>query len=390
MPVHDFDRIINRRGGDCIKWNLYPEDVLPMWVADSDFTAPEPLVRALRERMDHGIYGYCDPQANEFRQAVCHWMDSRFGWRAKEEWVAFSPSVVFSLAVCVTTFTEPGESVLFLTPSYPPFFQVCENNGRKALTSSLIFQNGRYEIDFDDLEQKLARQRTRMFFLCNPHNPTGRVFSREELLRIGQLCEKHNVLVIADEIHCDYVFPGNKHIPFAGLSEELARRTLTTINPSKTFNVADLHASAVISANQSLLGRFSRAVSNLGLHGNAIGLLALRVAYTECHWYADQVAAYVKANIDHAVAHINSRLTSISASAPEATYLLWLDCRQMSLPQNELPRFFLDRAKIALNSGTDYGPEGEGFMRMNLACPRATLTEALNRLEKAAREKVLR
>ena len=384
MPVHDFDRIINRRGGDCIKWNLHPEDILPMWVADSDFAAPEPLVRALQNRMEHGIFGYSDSQTAGFRQAVCHWMRSRFGWNTREEWVAFSPSVVFSLALCVTTFTAPGENVLFLTPAYPPFFQVCENNGRKVLTSSLIQNSGRYEIDFDDMEHKLARQRTRMFFLCNPHNPTGRVFSREELLRIGELCEKHNVLVVADEIHGDYVFPGKEHIPFASLSEEFGRRTLTAINPSKTFNVADLHASAVISANKSLLGRFSRAVSNLGLHSNAIGILALRVAYTECHWYADQVAAYVKGNIDHAVKHINSRLPGINADTPEATYLLWLDCRQMGLPQKELMDFFLNRAKIAFNSGTDYGPEGEGFVRMNLACPRATVDDALNRLEKAA------
>lgn len=387
MPEHDFDARINRRDSDSIKWNAYPEDVLPMWVADSDFMVPAPVREALKKRVDHGVFGYSAPQRGVFREAVGHWMQSRFGWSARPEWITFSPGVVCSLALCVTTFTAPGENVLFLTPAYPPFFSVPKAHGRTPLGSSLICENGCYAINFSDLERKMAQPKTRMLFLCNPHNPTGRAFTRDELLRIGALALKHNLLVIADEIHCDYVFPDKHHIPFAGLSEELGMRTLTALSPSKTFNIADLHTSAVISANAGLLSRFERAAEGLSLHSSAFGLLALRTAYGECAWYADQAVAYIKENIDQAVAHINERIPGISACAPEATYLLWLDCRAMcrenGWAQKDLERFFLKKAKLALNSGTDYGTEGEGFMRLNLACPRAVVLEALHRLDLA-------
>jgi cystathionine beta-lyase len=391
MHIHDFDVIINRRDSDSIKWNVYPEDVLPMWVADSDFMAPAPVVDALKSRASHGVFGYSASRRGVFREAVGHWMQSRFGWPVRPEWIAFSPGVVCSLAICVTTFTIPGESILFLTPAYPPFFSVPKAHGRTPLGSSLILENGRYTIDFADLENKMAHPGTRMMFLCNPHNPTGRAFCRDELSRVGELALKHNVLIIADEIHCDYVFPGSAHIPFASLSDELGQRTLTAISPSKTFNIADMHASAVISANAGLLSRFERAAEGLSLHSSAFGLIALRTAYMECAWYADQAAAYIKDNIDLAVARINERIPGISAYVPEATYLLWLDCRQMDCgtahekrwEQKSLERFFLEKAKLALNSGTDYGPEGAGFMRLNLACPRSIVREALGRLERA-------
>lgn len=386
MPVHDFDRIIDRRGGDSAKWNAYPDDVLPMWVADADFTAPAPLVAALEARARHGVFGYSDWRDASYKTAVAHWMRSRFGWQASPDWVAFSPSVVVSLALSLITYTEPGDACLFLTPSYPPFFNIPKAHGREALASPLLLENGRYVPDFDDLEAKMARPRTRLFILCNPHNPTGRVFSREELARLGELCLKHNLLIISDEIHCDYVFPGNEHLPLPSLSEELAQRTLVTVNPSKTFNVADLHASAVICANPHLLARFAGAVERMALHSSAMGMIALKTAYLDCAWYADQAAVYIKANIDLAVPFINENVPGIRSYAPEATFLLWLDCREMGLTQKELERFFLKKAKLALNSGTDFGPEGEGFMRLNLACPRSRLTEALERLEKAARE----
>lgn len=384
MPVHDFDRSIDRRGGDSAKWNTYPGDVLPMWVADADFTAPEPLIKALEKRVQHGVFGYSDWKSDALQQAVAHWMRSRFSWETKPEWIIFSPSVVVSLVLSVLTFTRPGDSVLFLTPSYPPFFRVPRSHAREPLTSSLLMQNGRYEINFPDLEEKMAREKTRLLFLCNPHNPAGRAFSREELLRIGDLCLKHDVLVLSDEIHCDYVFPGRAHIPFPSLSEELAQCSLVTVNPSKTFNVADLHTSAVISANAELMSRFKKTAADLALHSSALGVLALKTAYMECAWYADQVAAYVKGNIDYAAAFINERIPGITTTVPEATFLLWLDCREMSLPQKELETFFLEKAHLALNTGTDFGPEGEGFMRLNLACPRSTVVEAMSRLQKAA------
>lgn len=384
MMIHNFDAVIERGNGDSVKWNTYPGDVLPMWVADADFTAPEPVITALEQRVAHGVFGYSDWKNEDLKQAVVHWMHTRFSWRPEPDWVAFSPSVVISLALSVLAFTEPGDSVLFLTPSYPPFFRVPRSHARKPLTSSLILKNGRYEIDFADLEGKAAEPGTRLMYLCNPHNPTGRAFSREELLRIGALCVKHNVLILSDEIHCDYVFPGRAHIPFPSLSGELAERTLVAINPSKTFNVADLHTSAVISANPDLLARFKDTAAGLALHSAALGVIALKTAYMECAWYADQVAAYVKKNLDLAASFINERVPGIRTFVPEATFLLWLDCRAMGLPQKELESFFLDKAKLALNSGTDFGAEGQGFMRLNLACPKATVLEALSRLERAA------
>lgn len=391
MPIHDFDRIITRRGGDSVKWNTYAEDVLPMWVADADFTAPEPLTAALEERVRHGVFGYSSGLDTPFKEAVAHWMRSRFAWYVEPDWVAFSPSVVVSLSLCIQTFTEPGDKVVFLTPSYPPFFNVPRGLGREALTSTLVEKNGRYDIDYDDLEHKMADPRARLLILCNPHNPTGRVFTRGELAALGELCIAHNLLVLSDEIHCDYVFPGKTHIPFPGISGELAARTLVMVNPSKTFNIADLHCSAVISANPGLLARFTNAAHGMALHSSALGMIALITAYTKCAWYADQAAAYIRENIEVAVNRINSLTSGIRAYAPEATFLLWLDCRELcrerGLDQVGLERFFLERAKIALNSGTAFGTEGTGFMRMNLACPRSTVEEGLSRLEMALRER---
>lgn len=383
MHIHNFDMILDRRGGDSVKWNTYPDDVLPMWVADADFTAPEPLTRVLEERVRHGVFGYSRDYGDTLNKAAAHWMWTRFSWDAQPEWSVFSPSVVGSLAIAVMSYTEPGDSVLFLTPSYPPFFSITTSHDRVPLTSSMIMEQGRYVMDFADLEEKMSRERTRLLLLCNPHNPTGRVFTREELLRLGELCERYDVLVLSDEIHCDYVFPGHTHIPFPSLSEALAMRSLVTINPSKTFNIADLHASVAIIPNKELRERFAATAAGLALHSTALGVLAFTTAYMKCAWYADQIAVYVKANCDVAVRAINERVPGIRTYVPESTFLLWLDCRGLGLAQPELERFFLTKAKLALNSGTMFGTDGEGFMRMNLACPRATVLEGLARLEKA-------
>lgn len=387
MPVHDFDRITDRRGGDSVKWNSYPPEVLPMWVADADFLAPEPVTRALAARVEHGVFGYSNGLEPAFRRAVSHWMGSRFGWSVDPDRVAFSPTVVISLVLCVQTFTQPGDAVLFFTPSYPPFFSVPQNNGRQVLCSSLTTSGGNHVIDFDDFAEKAARPSTKLLLLCNPHNPTGRAFTREELTRIGEICLEHGVLVVADEIHCDYVHPGREHLPFASLSDAFALNCLTAVNPSKTFNIADLHCSALISANPELLTAFTGATQRMALHSNALGMRALIAAYTQSAYYADGVNAYTLGNIRLAVERINSRTPGIRAYEPEATFLLWLDCRGLGLSQAELEDFFVKDAKLALNTGTAFGPEGEGFMRMNLACPRSTVEEALDRLERAARRR---
>ncbi|MDL2216812.1 pyridoxal phosphate-dependent aminotransferase [Desulfovibrio sp. OttesenSCG-928-M14] len=383
MPRHDFDEIIDRRGTDSAKWQAVPEGVLPMWVADTDFSAPKPLLLALEKRLKHGIFGYAALQDKDFRLAVAHWMRSRFDWRVEADWVAFSPSVVISLILGIKAFSNPGDSVLFFSPSYPPFFRIPEQHKRKVLTSSLLPAKQGYLIDFDDLEEKMARPETRLFMLCNPHNPTGKVFARDELLRIGKLCLKHGLFVLSDEIHCDFVFPGKKHLPLPLLSEELATNCLVTINPSKTFNIADLHSSAVICPKPEHLKRFVLERDALALHDSSLGRLALTVAYDECAWYADQIAAYVMANAAYAVSFINAHVPGIKAFMPESTFLLWLDCRELGLEQEALQDFFLHKARVLPGNGTDFGPEGQGFMRLNLGCPRSLLSEALARIQRA-------
>ncbi|MDR2826253.1 MAG: aminotransferase class I/II-fold pyridoxal phosphate-dependent enzyme, partial [Deltaproteobacteria bacterium] len=335
------------------------------------------------------IFGY-PLEEKILERASAHWMKTRFDWPVTPEMVTFSPSVVTSLAFAIDIFTQPGDQVCFFTPTYPPFFRVVRTVGRVITSSSLGPES--YQIDFDDLEKKLSAQKTRLFFLCNPHNPTGRVFTRDELLKIGELCLKHNVLMLSDEIHCDFVFPnqrGAKHLPFSTLSKELAHITLTTISPSKTFNLAGLYASAVISSNPGLLYRFSSAVAKAAVHPSSFGLLGVSIAYTECADYADQLAVYIRKNQEYAVKYINEHIPGLKAYLPEGSFLLWINCaglcKELGGKQDQLVKFFLTKAKVALNSGTDFGEEGHGFMRMNTACPLDTIKEGLNRIEQAVK-----
>jgi cystathionine beta-lyase len=383
MIRHDFDEIIERRGTDSEKWNNYPPDVLPMWVADSDFRCPAPVIEALLERVRHGVFGYCKDDLGKVENASAFWMRTRFGWDVRPEWVVFSPGVGTVLSVAVNAFTNPGDYVVIMTPIYPPFSSAPAFNGRKPLSAPLRAGPNGWEFDFDRLEALLAEPRSKLLLLCNPHNPTGKAASGDELLRIGELCVKHGVVVLSDEVHCDYVFPGRRHIPFASLSPETGDISLTAINPSKTFNLADLRTAGVIAGNRILRERYRTAVTNAKLGRSSLGLLAYEVAYTQCAYYVDQLVPYIKGNLDCAVDYINNRIPGIGAVMPEATYLLWLDCRKLRPPQRSLADFFLREARVALNPGESFGPEGIGFMRLNAACPRAVLMEGLARIERA-------
>ena len=381
---HDFDEIVERRNTGSAKWNRYPPDVLPMWVADSDFKAPAPVLEVLRAQVESGIFGYTDGFDRALEKAAAHWMSSRFAWDVTPEEVAFSPGVSATLAVCITTFAAPGENVLMFTPTYPPFYNLTKLNGRKVLGSSLLSgPGGTYAIDWPDLEAKMARPDARLMLLCNPQNPTGRVFIRAELERLGELCLRHGVMVFSDEIHCDFIAPGHVHTPLASLAPEISAITLTGVSPSKTFNIAGLKTAAVISSNADLLARFKETAHRNALENTTAGLLAFHAAYTACAYYADQIAAYVRANQELAVDFINRQVPGIEAYLPEGTYLLWLNCAGLGFKQPDLERFFLEKAKLGLNSGPDFGPEGRGYMRLNLACPRSTVMEALRRLKEA-------
>ena len=389
MSEYDFDQIVNRRGEDGIKWNLYPEDVLPMWIADSDFRAPEAVVAALQQRVEHGVFGYTDAEGKAFEQACAGWMRTRFGWDVSPDWIAYTPGVCAGLALCIKALSSPGDHVVMLTPTYPPFYSIPSENGRYPIASSLLLRRGaggmEYQIDFDDLENKLAHPRARLMLLCNPQNPTGRVFRREELLRIGEICLEHGVLVLSDEIHCDYVFAPQQHIPFPSLAPELAAISVTAINPSKTFNIADFHTAALIAPEPVLLKRLQAEIGAASLGRHSLGIIAATTAYTQCAAYADQVCAYIYSNLKYAVDYIKRFIPGIQAYLPQSTYVLWLDCAGLGLAsQDDLMRLLLEKGRLALNSGLDYGREGLQHVRINLACPRALAEEGMRRLHIAA------
>lgn len=378
---YDFDTVIDRRNTRSAKWDSYPQDVLPMWIADSDFRCPQPVIEAVMETAHRGIFGYTQADG-AFERAYAGWVHSRFGWQADPSWVRWCPSIGTALAVCIRAFTEPADNVCMLLPTYPPFLTLCELNGRKVAASVLRQNDAGYSIDFAELETLLAHPRTKLLLLCNPHNPTGRAFTLAELQRIGELCLKHKVIVFSDEIHCDIVFRG-RHIPFPALSPEIAAIALVGLNASKTFNLADLRSAAVISSNEKLLSAFTEECERSKLGRCSLGIAGVIAAYTRCANYADQLLEYLRGNMEFAADYFATRIPAIKTYMPDATFMLWLDCRAMNMDQDGLQNFFLTKAKVALNSGEAFGEGGQGFMRINLACPRATVQEGLKRIHDA-------
>ena len=377
--VHDFDEVVDRRGTDSKKYSQYPADVLPMWIADSDFKAPKPVVDALVERMQQGVYGYT-PISSRLRAAATKWQTERFGWNVDESWVEFVPGVISGVISAVRALSHPGHNIVIQTPCYPPFTDLSDHNGRHLLRNALVLKDGRYEIDFEDFEEKAKDPRTKLFILCNPQNPTGRVFTREELVRLGEICLKHHVIILADEIHQDMVYQGHTHIPFASISKEFEQNTIAFMNPSKTFNLPGFRTAAFISANPVLKSLVHDVVvNNKAIGENICGTLAFCTAYEQCGYYADQIAAYVEKNRDLVEESLKD-FDKIDVIHAEGTYLLWLDCRKTGMSQKELDDFFVNTVKLGLNSGKSFGPEGEGFLRINVACPRSTVEEAMKRI----------
>ena len=385
---HNFDEIIDRRASECKKYEpAYPKDVIPMWIADTDFAVPKEIADAIKKRAEHPCYGY--PVENfEFEKAAARWEKVRFGWDVDPEWVKYSNGVLPFLMYAIRAFAYPGDKVVIQTPVYPPFHAITKNNGCQLVTNPLVQdENGKFQIDFEDLENKLKDPRTKLFFMSNPHNPTMRSFTREELVRIGELCLKYRVIVISDEIHCDLTYKNYKHIPFASISEDFAQNCMVLINPSKTFNIAGFRTGAAIIPNKQLRDNIQIIIQNNKNYGRTIfGMLSFITAYTECYYYADELMEYLEVNKDYVVSFIKERIPRIKLAEPEATYLLWLDCRELNMSQKELKEFFFDKAKLGLNDGSTFGVEGTGFMRINIACPKVTVVEAMNRLEKAVNE----
>ena len=294
--THNFDEIVDRRGTDAKKYLLYPEDVLPMWIADSDFKAPQPVIDALTRRIAQGVYGY-PAVSGRLRRAAARWQTVRFGWDVDPDWVEYVPGVIAGVICAVRALSRPGDGIVIQSPCYPPFADLAAHNGRRLLRNQLILRDGHYEIDFEDFEKKASDPRTRLFILCNPHNPTGRVFTREELARLGEICLRHHVIVLADEIHHDLVYAGSRHIPFASLSPELAARTISFMNPSKTFNVPGFRTAAFIAENPQLKDAVHQVVvDNKAFGENLCGTIAFCTAYEACDYYADQLTAYLDGN----------------------------------------------------------------------------------------------
>jgi cystathionine beta-lyase len=384
---YDFNTVIDRRGTSSVKWDYLDRvfkntEVIPMWVADMDFTAPQPVIDAVVKRAQHGVYGYTE-KPSSFYYSAADWLKKRHGWTINSRWITVCPGVVPTLNFCILALTEPGDKVLLQSPVYPPFFASIKNNGRVLVDSPLKLQGNKYVMDYEDLEAKL-KDGVKLMLLCSPHNPVGRVWSREELLKVGELCIKYDVTIVSDEIHSDLILGNHRHTPLASLSEELAERTITCIAPSKTFNIAGFGTSLTITSNESLKKKLDNYLNSLGIEmANLFGITALEAAYNHGEEWLEQVLAYLEGNIDFLIEYINTHLPQIKVSKPEGTYLVWLDCRDLGLKQKELVDFFTNKARVGLNDGTPFSPEVEGFMRMNIACPRSVLEEGLKRIKQA-------
>ena len=380
---HNFDIIIPREGTNCVKFDLRKayfgrEDVIPMWVADMDFPVPPFVSKAVRKRAEHPVYGYSIiPES--FYRAVIEWQNRRHGWEIRKDWMLFSPGVVTGLNVIVQALTDPGDKIIVQPPVYFPFFSSVEKNGRKLLYNQLVEKNGVYTIDFDDLENKM-KAGARMLILCSPHNPVSRCWTRDELEWLGSKSLEYGVLVVSDEIHCDLVFEPHHHIPLATLSEEIAQNTITCIAPSKTFNLAGLFTSSIIIANDSLRRRFKHAEEKIHLSANIFGITAAEAAYRDGEEWLGELMTYLKSNAELVKDFLAVNLPEIAISPIEATYMLWLDFRQLGFSAPDLKNRLIEKAGLGFVEGPSFGPGGNGFQRMNIACPRVTFELALKRI----------
>ncbi|MEI6047541.1 MAG: PatB family C-S lyase [Bacteroidota bacterium] len=383
----NFDEPVNREGTNCIKYDRREDtfgvkDIIPMWVADMDFNTPDFIVKSLQNRVNHEIYGYSS-RPPEYFLSIIEWFKTRHNLPIEKEWISFSPGIVPALNICTLAFTQPGDSIIVQPPVYFPFFSAVESHGRKLIHNRLTESEGKWVMDYDSLIASID-EKTKMIIISNPHNPVGRAWTPEELNKLADICLKNNILIISDEIHCDLVLPGFRHIPFASLSEKIAENTITCIAPSKTFNLAGLSTSSVIISNPVLRKSFSRIVENLHIgSGNIFGTIASVAAYSQGHQWLDALLDYIDHNIDFVEDYCRKMIPEIIPVQPEATYMIWLDCRKFGMTGKELQNFFVNKAGIGMNEGSTFGPGGEGFMRMNLATTHQTVIKAMEQIETA-------
>lgn len=390
--MNAFEQVISRKNTRSVKWGnmeaVYgvenAEEILPMWIADMDFSAPPPIIEAMKERLDHGIFGYsyiCET----CKDAVRSWLSSRHGWETKNDWMLFHHGVVPAIATVVETFSKKGDNILITTPVYPPFFNVPGHQERNIVECALLEDNGTYSIDFEAFE-KCLQQDIKIFILCNPHNPAGIVWSEADLRQILRLCNQYDVLVLSDEIHADLVLPGATHIPLAKLAEEEGGKIVTCVAPTKTFNLAGVQAAIMITSDEELRDALQKnAMAHGQMELNAFAASALMSAYTECEAWLDELLVTLSSNMDYVINELPKAVPGIAIQKPEATYLLWIDYRGTGLSEEEMMDKLLNNGKLALEPGTKYGEAGRGFLRMNIATPRSVVEDGVKRFITAMR-----
>ena len=379
---YDFDEIIPRRHTNSYKWDgATDSDVLPLWVADMDFRTAPAITEALKQRVEHGIFGYTRVP-DEYYEAVTAWFKRRHGWDIRREWMIYTSGVVPAISAIIKALTGPGDKVLVQTPVYNCFFSSIRNNGCEVASSPLVYQDRTYRMDLEDLERKASDEKTKVMLLCNPHNPAGRVWTREELTAVGEICIRHGVTVVSDEIHCELVYSGHRHIPFASISDDFLRHSVTCVSPSKAFNIAGLQIANIIAPDETMRRRIDKAINiNEVCDVNPFGVIATMAAYNEGEEWLGQLLDYLWQNYLFLVEFCRTHLPDFPVARLEGTYLAWMDCRTLGIGSEELEQLLVGEAKLWLNAGTMYGAEGEGFMRWNLACPRSVLKQALARFK---------
>ena len=377
---HNFDEIVSRHHTNSYKWDSATlPDILPMWVADMDFRTAPAIIRALQQRVQHGIFGYTRVP-NEYYSAVVGWFSRRHRWQIDREWIIYTSGVVPAISAIIKALTVPGDKVLVQTPVYNCFFSSIRNNGCEIVSSPLLWDGKTFSIDFDDLERKAADPEVKLMLLCNPHNPAGRVWSKQELCQIGEICIRNGVTVIADEIHCELVFPENVYTPFASLSEKFQKYSVTCVSPSKAFNIAGLQIANIVCADEYMRHKIDKAINiNEVCDVNPFGVIATIAAYNEGEEWLAQLCRYLFENYQYMKDYCEKYLPDFPIAELEGTYLVWMDCRKLLLPSKKIECLLKEYVHLWLNSGDMYGAEGEGFMRWNIACPRALLTEGLDR-----------
>lgn len=386
--IYNFDNFVDRKENFSAKWsemkkNFNSNDLLPMWIADMDFKSAPCIIDAMQKRLEQGVFGYTT-RPDSYNQSIIDWVYKRHGWKMKKEWLIFSPGVIPTISLLIQQLTKPGDSIIIQQPVYSPFSSVVKDNFRNLVISPLKKNEfGDYEMDYEDFEKKITKD-VKLFILCNPHNPVGRVWRKDELEKIGKICIKHNIKVISDEIHSDIVYKGNKYTPFASISEDFAQNSISCFAPSKTFNIPGLQASVAVLPNEQDFKLLDEMFTRIDIkRNNCFSLVATHAAYTYGEEWLDELLIYLESNVDFVINYLKENLPQVKAIKPEGTYLMWLDFSSLNLSDEQISELMINKAKVAMNKGISFGDCGKSYQRMNIACPKCMVKEALDRIKSA-------